>query len=885
MSKKTSDDRNFENPPEVTGWEILEHISDPVFCIDSDMRLTRSNSRFRSLIAEGSNRTVLAGVNIFDIYPYLTAEDFEDYQTILTSLKAVITEKNDPQHSMLPFDKISKIPLKTKNDIEIATILHLRPKTNTESPSEKTPFSVSLQNADNSIIIHDFIGTIIAWDHGAEKIYGWSEDEALDKNIIEITHEEERENYLKQIQRLKHSTNLNPFEVRRMTKSGKVLDIWVTGSILKDESNSPYALAITEYNITDIKQTQNALRESEDKYNILTKNISAGIVRIDAKNNSFIEINPAARKMFQIDEKNSPDKVQLSLLFERQSDFQKFVVNIRRFGYVNKAEYLLQTLDKRPFWCSVTAVAIKGKDKQIQYYDAILEDINDRKQAEKKLIESEKRYRKLIENLGEGVIVFDRNNNILLANSAAEKIFAKDQISSLKKHNLSEFVDEKNLEIYKNNSSIHPGKPASTFDIKIKTGKNLNKIINMTCSAYHISGKEIGGILSIVRDVTNIRKMEEDIIKTTKLESLGVLAGGIAHDFNNILTIVMGNITLAKMFAKDDKNIIKRLDKAEAAASRAKELTQQLLTFAKGGIPIKNLTSIKELIEESVNFSLIGSKVEYKLDISNDLWALEIDEGQISQSINNLLINATQAMPKGGSIYLNVCNTEVPEKNNMALKGGNYVKISIADEGIGIPEENLHKIFDPYFTTKEKGNGLGLASVYSIIKKHGGTITVESTVGVGTKFDIYLPATNEKAKISKTHDKKIKTGKGNIIVMDDEDDIREFAQILLEKLGYHVVATRDGMETLSYYKKGMQKGTPYHAVIMDLTIRGGLGGVETIEKLLKIDPKAKAIVASGYANNPVMSNYTKYGFKAIIKKPYKAKELGDVLAKVLEKDE
>jgi two-component system cell cycle sensor histidine kinase/response regulator CckA len=412
--------------------------------------------------------------------------------------------------------------------------------------------------------------------------------------------------------------------------------------------------------------------------------------------------------------------------------------------------------------------------------------------------------------------------------------------------------------------------------------ESKKRIVSITFSPHIFhEAKKLASLVTL-RDVTNIRKMEEDVMKATKLESISIFAGGIAHDFNNILTIMLGNLSLTKMLLTDDDNIRKRLDKVEMAAIRAKDLTQQLLMFSKEGVPVKKISSIKELIEESVNFSLTGSKIVCETLIPDDIWALEIDEGQISQSINNLIINAIQAMPEGGRILFSVRNIVLKNDNKFRLKAGHYVRVSIEDEGIGIPAENLNKIFDPYFTTKEKGNGLGLSSVYSIINKHDGAISVESTVGIGTKFNIYLPANPEVKIEHKTENENVLSGEGKILVMDDEEDILEVAEIMLKNLGYDVVTTKNGNEALELYKSALANNHPFNVVIMDLTIRGGMGGKHAIKKLLMMDPQAKVIVSSGYSNDPTMANYMSYGFKGLIMKPFKMKDLWKTLKNVIE---
>jgi PAS domain S-box-containing protein len=382
------------------------------------------------------------------------------------------------------------------------------------------------------------------------------------------------------------------------------------------------------------------------------------------------------------------------------------------------------------------------------------------------------------------------------------------------------------------------------------------------------------------RDISERKLFENELLKVEKLESLGVLAGGIAHDFNNILTGILGNISFALMFIDPEHNSFKRLAEAEKASVRAGELAQQLLTFARGGEPVKKVVAVKELLLESVSLILSGSNVKGNIDIPDSLFSIEADGGQISQVFNNIIINATQAMPGGGTLYISASNENLDFPNFTSLPAGAYVRIYFTDHGCGISADVLNKIFDPYFTTKSSGNGLGLASANSIISRHGGNINAISTFGKGTTFTIYLPSAGKNETGNqlgdRTQDNSIYSV-GFILVMDDEALIRELTTEMLEYLGYRVKTCEDGAEAVALYKTAIESGTPFAAVVMDLTIPAGMGGKETALHILDIDPSACLIVSSGYSNDPIMADYKKYGFAAAIAKPYTISEFGRVL--------
>ncbi len=389
-------------------------------------------------------------------------------------------------------------------------------------------------------------------------------------------------------------------------------------------------------------------------------------------------------------------------------------------------------------------------------------------------------------------------------------------------------------------------------------------------------------VLQLGIDITDKKKREEEQLKAQKLESISVLAGGIAHDFNNILTAILGNNQLAMLQSKKEGKICESLENVEKACLRAKDLTKQLLTFSKGGEPVTKASNIVKLVKDSVEFALRGSNVKSELSIAEDIWVVDVDEGQINQVLHNIVINGQQAMPEGGILKVKAENISLDNsKSIVPLKHGKYVKISVEDTGIGIPKNLIEKIFDPYFTTKQMGNGLGLASSFSIIKNHRGLITVNSKVEAGTTFCVFLPASSKKMVDEMRIEDKPIVGSGNILIMDDDEAIRYMGEQVLRFIGYQVECAKDGAEAIEMYKNAIEIDKPYDVVIMDLTVPGGMGGEEAINKLHTIFPKAKAVVSSGYANNPVMSEFEKYGFNGVVSKPFEIKEMNEVLQKVI----
>ncbi|HLW35126.1 MAG TPA: response regulator, partial [Chthoniobacterales bacterium] len=397
-----------------------------------------------------------------------------------------------------------------------------------------------------------------------------------------------------------------------------------------------------------------------------------------------------------------------------------------------------------------------------------------------------------------------------------------------------------------------------------------------------------GGVSVFLRDVTDRKRTEEETLTTSKLESLGTLAGGIAHDLNNILTVISGNIGLAQIEAPPNAtSLLSSLSKAARAAQHAAQLSNQLLTFSKGGAPLKRVVSMRDLVERAAEFSLHGSNLWAELDVPLDLWKAAVDPGQIEQVVNALIINAREAMPNGGTVNISARNVDVVAESVVSLEAGRYIKVQVSDNGTGIDARSMARIFDPYFTTKPSASGLGLSIGYSVIKKHGGVLLLETTSSTGSTFAFYLPATDAELSVPEPTlaNEVFNFNHQRILIMDDEEAIRDLTAELLSTLGYDVTAVPDGAEALRTYQQAMRRGENFHAVILDATIRGGMGGVATIERLRNLDPDVTAIICSGYSDEAALAEFLAYGFQAALPKPFTRHELANVMQRVIEMKE
>lgn len=394
----------------------------------------------------------------------------------------------------------------------------------------------------------------------------------------------------------------------------------------------------------------------------------------------------------------------------------------------------------------------------------------------------------------------------------------------------------------------------------------------------------IVGLEGIAHDITERKRAEAALGNMQRLESLGALAGGIAHDFNNILTAILGNLSLLQAQMKAGGEAMELVSEAQEACEAAKGLSNQLLTFSKGGSPVAQVMDLRSMLTQAAIFAARGSNAHCVLDLGAESLAVNIDKDQIAQVIRNLVINAIQAAPGGGEIKVRTAVITLGDKESPPLAAGRYVRVTVEDQGVGIPPEHLSKIFDPYFSTKAAGRGLGLSVCYSIMAKHGGNITAGSRPGEGAVFTLHFPAADIADIAPKPERPALTTGKGKVLIVDDEAPVAKVLARMLEHLGYRAETVGDGQAALDAYRKAMEEGRPYAAVIIDLTVRGGMGGKETMGKLAVLDPKAKAIVSSGYTNDPIMSEYAGRGFSDALIKPYRIEQVSEALRRLLGKN-
>jgi two-component system cell cycle sensor histidine kinase/response regulator CckA len=515
-------------------------------------------------------------------------------------------------------------------------------------------------------------------------------------------------------------------------------------------------------------------------------------------------------------------------------------------------------------------------DVRISVAERQIRELAERNQARAALIESARTMTNILEKTTDGFFAVDSEWKLTYVNAEAEKMLGRKRDDVLGRVFWEEFPSFIGTIFQTNYEHVMAEKVAIEFEAADSTGK-----IWYNVHAYRSNG----GVSVFFRDISERKKSETERLTTSKLESLGTLAGGIAHDLNNILTVISGNIGLAQIEAPADSgSLLGFLSKAGQAAQHAAHLSSQLLTFSKGGAPLKKVAPIGDLLERAAEFALYGSNLRADFDIAVDLWKAEVDSGQIEQVVNALMLNAREAMAQGGTVRVRARNVVFEENANAPLPTGRYLKVTISDRGTGIPEDLRTRIFDPYFTTKPTATGLGLAISYSIVKKHGGLLLLEGSSSEGSVFTFYLKASDNAAGSpeKRANGRPFRYNHQRVLVMDDEEAIRELTSQLLGTLGYEVTAVPDGLEAVRIYERALRKGEHFQAVILDATVRGGMGGVATIERLRSMDPKVNAIICSGYSDEAALSEFLAYGFRGALPKPFTRSELADALQRAFE---
>jgi len=747
------------------------------------------------------------------------------------------------------------------------------------------------------VVVHAPDSSIIVSNGRASELLGLSEDQMRGKKAIDPDWKFIRED----------RTAL-PFEEYpvndALTNQGavknKVMGInqpnsdsttWVTVNSVPiyDPSHKLVEVVISFIDITERKEAEDALVESELRHSSMIANIS-DVIGIMDQNGILTYKSPNISKQFgwcpeDLVGTDGWETVHPDDLDRIQKEFAKV---LRDDNATVNVEYLYKCKDGSYKMIGLTAINLVHNDA-INGVLLNYRDITERQLAEKAIAEEKEQLAVTLRSIGDGVITTDIEGKVLIMNPVAEKLTGWDQTEAMGMPITTIFniINESTRLAHENpvQKVLTTGGIIELANHTLLISKDgSERAIADSGAPIRDKDSEIIGVVLVFRDMTEKQKLLSSMQRIDKLDSLGILAGGIAHDFNNLLGGIFGYIDMAKMACDDKERATQYLDKALSVFDRAKDLTQQLLTFSKGGVPKRTTGQLGLFIKDTVTFVLSGTNVNSELIIAKDLWLCDFDENQIGQVIDNMLINAMQAMPHGGTVTIVANNKYLSDEEAITIPSGKYIEITIKDEGEGITNETLKSIFDPFFSTKQKGNGLGLATCYSIIQKHDGHIEVESEIGKGSSFHIYLPASENEEGIDGMTIVKEYEGLGTILIMDDEDFIREILEGMLIRMGYHVLLSVNGEEALKESALIKSQGGSIRSAIFDLTIRGGMGGKETIGGFKDLFPDTPVFASSGFSEDPTIARPREFGFTDSIRKPYKEHELGKMLEKYL-KDE
>ncbi len=751
-----------------------------------------------------------------------------------------------------------------------------------------------------------------------ETIFGYTVKEMMGRKFSDFQTPETAARDAEQFRKLMQGGIVKGYETVHIGKDGNEIHLVFNAKYFRSESGEVLGTRGTAYDITERRRYEKAMQRKDDE-------LSAAMSEMEATNEELIATNDELIRT----ETSLKESHERLLIVLESIDALVYICDMETYEvlFINKygreewgdivgkkcwqslqkgldgpcsfcTNYRLRTADGTPtgvyeweFQNTVNKKWYECRDKAVLWTDhryvrmEIATDITARKQAEEKLLF----ISKAIEATSEAIGISDNTGRHIYQNKALSNLFGYTTAEELQAAGGGPAVvkdPEVAEEMFKNIMSGHSW--SGELEMVTKSGRVFPAY--EYADSIKDSNGDIAGLIGIITDISERKqaederlKYEKQILHNQKLESLGILAGGIAHDFNNLMGGIFGYLDLASGCSRD-QIVRDHLEKALSTINRARGLTGQLLTFAKGGAPIQKVTQLKSFIHDTIQFALSGSNVLCRFDIYPDLWPCSIDQNQIGQVIENIVINAAQAMPMGGTIDLTARNIEISGRENISLPKGNYVRISIRDYGTGIPADILSRIFDPFFTTKTSGHGLGLATCHSIIVRHGGLIDVESETGKGSTFHITLPASSEiQPDESETVD-TANRGKGRILIMDDEEIMRDTISQMLLVLGYSTVCKNDGREAIDCFVKEKNAGNQMAAMIFDLTVPGGLGGKDAIKEIRKVDSEIPVFVVSGYAEDPIMKNPADYGFTSSLSKPFTQIELSRMLAGYLSKN-
>ncbi|MEO0294062.1 MAG: PAS domain S-box protein [candidate division WOR-3 bacterium] len=872
MKKRLKRKDSFFNAYEEKIELILDVMSELVVLQDSNHRILWANKAAGDSVKKDPK--ALLGRNCFEIWA--KRKRVCEKCPVDRALKSGEVEEGEIETSDGRFWLIKGYPIKNDegkvvNVLEVTSDITKRKKIEQVLRETEELYKTLVDTSPYGITVTDLDGEITFVSKGTLEAHGYKgAEEVIGKKALDLFAPFERKRARVEFSELLKGKVIKNAEYTLLRKDGSTFIGEISASLIKSKEGIPQAFMGCMRDVTKRKEYEKSLKEKE-AFNYALFNYSPAETIVVDKKGRIIKTNLAKRR--------SGNRIP------KIGD-----VMYKDYGGKHEIDMHKELMDCIKRGKGKEFPVMKYKDKYLSISIApfpegaiiISEDITERIKAEKALRESEQKFRSIVETLPGFLTITDKEGRNFYVSQNCKEItgYSKEELENKFVWWVHKDDEKKARKVFEEALRNHKG------------GRNFEyKAIRKDGSVWYASsswepmidekGVFQGFVLHTI-DISDRKLMEEEMLKAQKLESIGILAGGIAHDFNNFLTGILTNLSLARLKINPEDELYDIITESERIAQNAKSLSHQLLVYSKGGVPVKEKASIKELIMESANFVLTGSKSKCNFDFQEDLWEVEIDKGQMIQVMNNLFFNAIEAMPGGGFIYVKAENVEVSEKENLPLEEGKYVKITIKDTGIGIPKEHLSRIFDPFFTTKEKGSGLGLSTVFYIIRKHRGYIYAESELGVGSSFYIYLPAIPEQRERQKI-EKKLIEYKGKVLIMDDKSFIRKAAKKALSLLGYEVGEAENGEEAIILYKEAMENREPYDVVILDLTVPGAMGGLKTLKELKKIDPKVKTIVSSGYSDDPVMADYKKFGFDGIIRKPYEYKKLVEVVSALVER--